>query len=208
MPATRWSILAILFLVRTAMGFQFQTVGSLGPVLVDDLSIGYAGFGALIGLYLLPGVILALPGGMLGDRFGPKQVVVAGLGLMVAGGGLLSVSASFAVLALGRLISGAGAILMNVVVTRMVADWFTGREIGTAMAILVASWPLGIALGLVVFAPLAGWIGWQAVMFAAALMCAFNAVLIGIAYRDPPQVAAQVRRASRLSSAAANGASC
>ena len=83
---SRWLILAVLFLARTVMACQFQTVGSVGPVLVEALGIGYAQLGTLIGLYMLPGVVFALPGGLLGQRFGPKNVVLAGLVLMVAGG--------------------------------------------------------------------------------------------------------------------------
>ena len=43
----------------------------------------------------------------------------------------------------GRVISGVGAVLFNVVLTKMVADWFAGREIVTAMALTAATWPLG-----------------------------------------------------------------
>ena len=42
MTQSRWFILAILFLARTAMGLQFQTVGAVGPILADSLGIDYA----------------------------------------------------------------------------------------------------------------------------------------------------------------------
>ena len=48
----------------------------------------------------------------------------------------------------GRLISGMGAVLLNVLVTKMTTDWFVGREIGTALALLVSSWPIGIGIAL------------------------------------------------------------
>jgi MFS family permease len=162
MARNRWFILALLFLARTAMGLQFQCVGSVAPFLVDSIGIQYAAAGTLIGLYLLPGVFISLPGGMLGERFGAKRIV---------GGLVMGVSQSFATLACGRLLSGTGAVLMNVLLTKMVADWFAGREIATAMAILVTSWPFGIALGLLGFVPLAAWLGWPAVMTVAALVC-------------------------------------
>lgn len=62
----RWTMLAVLFLARTAMSYQFQSVGSLSPFLVSDLGMDYAALGTLIGLYKLPGLVLALPGGVLG----------------------------------------------------------------------------------------------------------------------------------------------
>ena len=91
----RWIMLAVLTTARLAMGFQFQSVGSASPFLVADLGIDYASVGFLIGLYLLPGVALALPGGFIGKRFGDKRVVVAGLLLMFIGGILVGASDSY-----------------------------------------------------------------------------------------------------------------
>jgi predicted MFS family arabinose efflux permease len=186
MSSERWLILVVLVVVRTTMGFQFQSIGSLGPMLVAQFDISYAALGTLIGLYLLPGVIIALPGGVLGSRFGSRQVAYGGLTMMVAGGAVMTASTSFTALVAGRLISGAGAVLMNVAVTKMVADWFIGREIRTAMAVLVVSWPLGLALGLSLFAPLAAMIGSEGVMAAAGLACLVALTLLALTYRPPP----------------------
>jgi len=146
--------------------------------------------GTLIGLYMLPGIFLALPGGMLGQRFGAKNLVLAGLLLMALGGALMGVSTSFLAVSAGRLISGVGAVLINVLMTKMVADWFAGREIVTAMAILVASWPLGLALGLLLFTPLAVSQSWNVVMFTAALMVLASLLPVALNYRDPPGMSA------------------
>src|SRR5947209_17193795 len=140
----RWVALALFFLARTAMAIQFQTVGALGPLLVRDIGLDYARLGTLIGLYMLPGVLLALPGGMLIQRFGASAIAYLGLGAMAVGGELMGLASAYPALVAGRLLSGAGAVLLNVALTKMVADWFARREIVTAMAILVSSWPLGI----------------------------------------------------------------
>jgi predicted MFS family arabinose efflux permease len=186
----RWLMLAVLFVARTAMGLQFQTVASSGPFLLDALAIDFAALGALIGLYMLPGLVIGLPGGMLGQRFGAKRMALAGLALMAIGGAMMGISTSFAWAMTGRLVSGTGAVLFNVLVTKMVADWFAGREMTTAMATLVSSWPLGLALGLVVFGPLAAAYGWPLVMHIGALGSLVALVLVALAYRDPPGIAA------------------
>src|SRR5476651_443616 len=85
----RWLMLAVLFVARTAMALQFQTVASSGPFLIDALGIDFAALGLLIGLYMLPGVAIALPGGVLGQRFGAKAVVLAGLAMMAVGGAIM-----------------------------------------------------------------------------------------------------------------------
>lgn len=182
----RWIMLAVLFLARTAIALQFQTVASSGPFLLEALAIDFASLGLLIGLYMLPGVVIALPGGVLGQRFGAKRVVLAGLIMMAIGGAMMGLTSSYPSVAAGRLISGTGAVLFNVMVTKMIADWFAGREIVTAMGMLVSSWPFGLAIGLIVFGPLAAAYGWRAVMHIGAVSSLAALVLVALLYRDPP----------------------
>jgi predicted MFS family arabinose efflux permease len=182
-----WLMLLVLFIARTAMAFQFQSVASSGQFLVDAFAIDFARLGTLIGLYMLPGIFISVPGGMLGQRFGAKKLVLAGLLLMALGGALMGASTSFLTVMAGRLVSGVGAVLINVLVTKMVTDWFVGREIVTAMAILVVSWPLGLALGLLLFTPLAASLSWNAVMYTAALMALASFLLVALMYSNPPE---------------------
>jgi predicted MFS family arabinose efflux permease len=61
------------------------------------------------------------------------------------------------------------------------------------MALLVTSWPLGIALGLLGFVPVAMWLGWPAVMNVTALICLPCLLAIAGFYRDPPGAAGRPR---------------
>jgi predicted MFS family arabinose efflux permease len=185
----RWFILAVLFLARTAMAVQFQSVGSLAPILAHEIAFDYAAIGTLIGLYMLPGVVIALPGGVLMQRFGAVAIALVGLAAMAAGGALMGTTTSFTALVAGRLMSGTGAVLLNVALTKMTADWFAGREIVTAMSVLIASWPFGIAVALIGFVPLASVLGWSAVMYAGAVLAVASLALIAVAYRNPPGTA-------------------
>lgn len=195
--SNRWWMLAVLFLARTAIAFQFQTIGSTGPLLREAFSFDFAQLGSLIGLYMLPGTIVALPGGLLGQRFGAKRVVLVGLALMVLGG-LLTGTGHELSLWSGRLVSGIGAVLINVLMTKMLSDWFAGREIVTAMSTFIASWPLGLALGLITFPPLAAATAWATVMHAATLLSLASLLLMAIAYRQPPGLAAEAATTFRI----------
>src|SRR3954453_20255972 len=135
----RWLILLVLFIARAAIAFQFQSIPALSPILVDSLRIDYLLLGTLVGLYMLPGVIFSIPGGVLGQRFGDKQIALLGLGLMVLGGLWVAMSGTYLSASFGRVVSGVGAVLLNIVLAKMVTDWFAGREIVTAMALFVSS---------------------------------------------------------------------
>src|ERR1700746_2931423 len=95
MIRNHWVVLTVLFLARTAMAVQFQSVGALGPILAQDLALDYAAIGTLIGLYMLPGVVIALPGGVLMQRFGAVTIALVGLGAMAIGGALMAASFFF-----------------------------------------------------------------------------------------------------------------
>jgi predicted MFS family arabinose efflux permease len=182
----RWVALIVLFLARTAMGYQFQSVASVGPFLADSLAINFTAVGLLIGAYFLPGAIISLPGGVFIQRFGDETICAAGLCLMVVGGMLLGVSHDFTIALAGRLISGMGAILFNQVITKMTTDWFVGREIVFAMGVVLASWPFGVAAGLLTQSWLAMTLGWPVVMYLAAALCAVALFVMLAAYRSPP----------------------
>jgi len=182
----RWLVLIVLFVARSSMGYQFQSIASMAPWIDSEFHIGYAVIGSLIGLYTIPGAVLSLPGGLFGARFGDRAVCLTGLLLMIGGGLLTCVGDTVLPLTAGRFISGAGAILFNLVLTKMATDWFAGREIVFAMGTLMSSWPFGIALGLIVQGRVAEALGWRPSMALAALFCLFSLVLVLALYRAPP----------------------
>jgi predicted MFS family arabinose efflux permease len=187
---SRWSVLAALSLIRFSFGYQFESMAVLAPDVSRELGFGPAQAGTLIGLYWAPGVLIALPGGWLGRRFGEKRMVLAAGVLTVAGGVLCAFAPSYGVLAAGRLVAGLGGIVMNVLAVKMTADWFVGREIGFAMGALFGSFPLGIGLGLAVQAPLALAVGWPAVMLSTAALARAVVLAIALVYRSPAQASA------------------
>ena len=105
-PHRRWSILALLFTTRVALGFQFQTMGSVAEPVASDLHLNYAEVGTLIGLFLMPGMVLAMPAGLLGRHLPDRVLVGVGLAAMAAGSMLAAASSNLETLAAGRLIGG------------------------------------------------------------------------------------------------------
>lgn len=185
MTSNRWLILAVLFFARLTMAFQFQSVAALSPLLVDEFGIGLAEVGFLIGLYFAPGVFFALPGGAIAARFGDKRIVSLGLILMLLGGAITAITQDWNTLVIGRFVLGAGGVILNVVMTKMVVDWFAGHEISTAMAIFINSWPVGIALALVVLPVLATMGGIAFAWWVLWAVVAVGFILFVLFYRPP-----------------------
>src|SRR5260221_2058578 len=148
--------------------------------------MSYADIGFLIGLYMSPGILLAMPGGALGRRFGDKRMVCLGLALMAVGGALTGFAESYATIVFGGLMSGTGGVLLNVLMSKMITDWFAGREIVLAMAVFINSFPIGIGLALLTLGWLAESHGWAAALHATAALALASLLLVVFVYRRHP----------------------
>ena len=182
----RWLILFVLFFARTNMAFQYQSVAALSPFIIEGYAATLADIGLLIGLYLGPGVVFAIPGGTLAARFGDRRVIGWSLAAMLTGGLMMAFGESWGVLMAGRVVAGVGGVMVNVVMTKMVVDWFAGREIGTAMGIFISSWPIGIAGALLVLPVITAasslYVGWISVVLSITVSLALFLAI----YRPAP----------------------
>lgn len=190
-----WTLLAVLTIARMAFGAQFQSVGAVGPAMVKDLGLAYASLGTLVGAYSVLGLVVALPAGWLIARLGDRRIVLAGLGLMIAGGLLLAAAPSFGVALAGRLVSGAGGVLLQVATPTILMNRFGGAALAAAMGTLLAGYPLGIGLASAAL-PAVG--SWRVAMVALAALMAV--VLVGTAavLTGGSGIATGTRRRSRL----------
>src|SRR5580698_2674620 len=180
------------------MAFQFQSVAAVAPLLGHEFGVSLADIGVLIGLYFAPGVALALPGGAIGQRFVDKTTVLGALLLMLAGSVVMAWAHDWSVQIAGRLIAGAGGVILSVQMTKMVTDWFAGREIATAMAIFVNSWPAGVAVSLLVLPSIGTIYGVSAVHLGVAASIGCGIVLLATLYRPPADAAAPSAARVRL----------
>lgn len=155
----RWKILIVLAFARAAMALQFAAIGALGPLYEDAFQIDTADLGLLVGIYFLPSVIGALPTAAWAKRFGERRVLLSGLALMVLGAAIMAASDTWLAQGAGRIVSGKGAVLLNIVSGKLVVDWFSGKEHSTAMGVYANAWFAGIAAALLFMPPIAEAIG-------------------------------------------------
>ena len=175
--ARRWILVAAVSLARVAYGYQFQTLASMGPELLDRFGLGYASLGGLIGLYLAPGVLVALPGGLLGRRYGEGLVVGGGLALMGLGSLVSELAAGTGQIGAGRVLAGCGAVMLVVMQGKMVSDRFSDRWFMPVMGLVVGAFPVGVGLVELTHGPLVRAFGWSG-LFVGGTVLAVLALLL------------------------------
>ncbi len=178
----------VLTFARMTMGVQFQMIPALAPVLTANGGMSYAGVGTLTGAYLVPGVLVALAGGWLSQRMGDARCVMLGLMLMALGGCGALWAEAFNAQLFWRLVAGSGAVCLNVLVTKMVADWFDGRgDLPTAMGLLVSSWPAGIAIAALALPFVEAVAGFSAALLLPVLLCVAAFICTFLVWQEPPE---------------------
>src|SRR5688572_9168558 len=186
--ARRWKTLAVLSLSLFIIGLDNTILNVALPTLQDEFDASNSKLQWMVDSYLLVFAGLLLVFGTLGDRFGRKRALQAGVSIFgLASLGALIADSANEVIAV-RAGMGIGAALIMPATLSIIANLFAGKERGKAIGIWAALAAVGIGLG-----PLAGgllleWFDWSSV-FLVNVPFALAALLLGIRYvpesRDP-----------------------
>jgi len=180
----RWSILGLATFCILTFGIIFQSIPPLIGILVDVLNVSYARAGALMGLFTFASIFLSLPGGMLADRYGARNVGLVALVSMALGTAIVALGGGYWVIALGRLVAGVGAAVLVVVAPKIITAWFFDREIGLSMGIFNIAMPLGTILALNFMGVIAYRFSWQASIWISFAVSVVAICLFLVFYRS------------------------
>jgi len=161
----RWKILAMTYFCMLSFAMVFQSISPLLTLIRDEFSISRAEAGLLMSFFALPGIIVALPGGIISDRFGMKKTGIASLVLMVIGTLVVGTSNIPLQAYVGRIVSGAGGLTLAVVLPQLLSRWFLGKELGVGMGIFNTAMPLGTILSFNIFSIIGESLNWRMPIF-------------------------------------------
>lgn len=185
-----WIVLGTgVLAVFGALGFGRFAYSALLPPMQAGLGLGNARAGNLATVSLIGYLTLAVVGGALASRFGPRMVIASAL--VVAGLGMLLTSAAqeFGLAAVGAFLTGMGSGAGNVATMGLMSAWFGSRLRGLAAGITVS----GISLALIVVGPLVPRIlrsypgdGWRVCWVLFGAVTVFLGVLALLLLRNRP----------------------
>jgi len=130
---------------------------------------------------------------MLADRYGQRVICLVSFSLAIAGTAIVAMGNSLPILILGRLVTGVGAMTLMVLGPQLLGQWFRGREMGIAMGVFNAGFPLGTILSLNFLAMAGGSLGWRASIWFSAGMPIVALVLFALLFTLAPR---RIQRAS------------
>ena len=165
----KWYVLSLVVLTNMlVIAMPSMGMSVLAKEISQDLDLNLVQVGLVWGVGSLPAILTSLLGGAIGDKVGPKRVLIVSTllaGILSAARGLVPdfMSMILIVIFLGALIP---FVAMSGI--KIVGQWFPAHQLGLANGLLSMGMALGFLLGSLLSAttlsPLLG--GWRNVLIA------------------------------------------
>jgi MFS family permease len=153
----------IIFLIYVSDWIDRSMVNALIPSIKQEFGLTDAQVGLMPGLLYVGLGLLALPAGMIVDRFSRKYMIVLMTTAWSAATWATGLTHSFAGLMLARLGVGFGEAGYNPAGYALIGAWYPQRLRGAMIGIFNIAQPLGGGLGMVLAAWLTVHYGWRSV---------------------------------------------
>jgi EmrB/QacA subfamily drug resistance transporter len=162
----RWRILGVLVLALLVTSIDHTIINVALPQMVSDLDASAAHLQWIVAAYTVVFAGLLLTAGSLGDRFGRRHALAAGLATFAAGSVLSALAGTTTQVIAGRGVMGVGgALIMPTTLSILVNAFGDPRERARAIAIWTAVAGAGIALGPIVGGALMRSFSWSSVFW-------------------------------------------
>lgn len=187
--------LFVILNLSLVSGFVILGISIISPVLPQyalSFSIPVALIGWVVSAFAMSRMLMDVPAGFLGDRFGKKMVMTSGLILVVLASVGAGLASSYYMLILARIVEGMGSALYVTSATTWVAQVSTGESRGRYMALYT-----GLIFAGTAFGPTIG--GFSAVQFGlqAPFFIYAGFAFLGIIATIPLKEEAQTLTAKR-----------
>ncbi|MBD3179569.1 MAG: MFS transporter [Candidatus Latescibacteria bacterium] len=147
----RWIILGLISLILFGSYYVYDVFSPINEFIQNSMGIDNSRYGLLATFYSLPNLLfLVVVAGVILDRIGIRKAGIV-FGLLCVVGSLITTLAagrSFLWMLIGRMVFGFGSEAAILVVNKVIARWFRGRELGFAFGLNILICRLGTVAAL------------------------------------------------------------
>ncbi len=162
------------------------TLGVLTPTVSRELGLSAAESLWILNAYFLTLATFTAPAGRLGDMYGHRRLLLAGLALVAVGNAIAALAPGFAILVAGLAIAGIGGAALMPSTIAIVANAVPPEKVGQAFGKTVTLGLTSFMIGPLMTGALTTSFGWRQ---ALAVNAALAGVFIVVGWRGvPPSV--------------------
>ncbi|KAB2331411.1 MFS transporter [Bacillus mesophilum] len=183
----QWRMLVYLLMAQLLIAFVGRSIGPLGALIGEDLSLTKSQIGMLPAALFFGQAIISVPAGFLTDRYGSRNLLVLAAIFLGAGFLVMTFTVHFLLILFLVMIGGMGYGAMHPITNRGIIDWFSLNQRGTAMGIKQTGVTAGSALAGFILLPLSVEYGWRIVLMSGCLLLVFSGFVSYWLYRDSPK---------------------
>jgi ACS family glucarate transporter-like MFS transporter len=165
----RYRVGALLFLLAVITYLDRVCISVAGPRIQEYLRIGPQQWGWVVGVFAIAYAVFEIPGGWMGDRFGPRIILTRIVLWWSAFTALTGAISSYHLLLVTRFWFGAGEAGAFPNAAASIASWFPASERGRAFGFLSMAMQTGGALSPLLVVPIQMRYGWRASFYVFAL---------------------------------------
>ncbi|GAA0632858.1 DHA2 family efflux MFS transporter permease subunit [Streptomyces thermocarboxydovorans] len=143
----RWWALGALVASMLTLGFDLTILNVALPTMAAQLEASTDRLQWIVDAYIVVFAALMLPAGLLGDRFGRRRMLVAGLAVFLLGSLAGALTDTPGLVIAARSVMGLGAALVIPLGLSVLPSMFGEEERGKAVAAVTASMAAGMPLG-------------------------------------------------------------
>jgi len=190
----RWMVLLLLCLMYLITYLDRVSVANARPLISKEYGFSDAKMGIIFSAFIWAYAIFQVPGGWLGDRFGPRRVLSVIMAYRTVIALLTTMVTGFYSLWGVRFLLGVGEAGAFPTATRAMQMWYPRDERGFVQGVSHAASRFGAAIGPPIAVAMMIHYGWRSVFYIIGVLSLLWSVLYLLVYRNMPEEDKHVSR--------------
>lgn len=183
----RWYIFGLFVLIHMFAFLNRVSLAAVKSSLEQTFGINAFQYSNLSSAFFYTYAIMQIPSGILADTFGARKTCFIGGIVMAAGTVFFSLSASYSMLFVSRLLIGLGSSVIFLAILKIQATWFEERHFSKLTGLTnifgysggaLAQGPLAIVIGIFT---------WRATFLGLGILTAVLSIALFIVVRNKPE---------------------